>query len=72
MIRKFFAVAVMAGFAAACGNDRDGDDTLQQDTIIQTVPAQDTLMIEQTITVDTLQQPDRMQGDTVRRDTMPR
>jgi hypothetical protein len=73
MIRRFAAVLLIAGFGAAC-DAADRGDVVEQDTIIQTVPGQDTLMIERTVTEDTLQMPDRdtVVADTARRDTVPR
>jgi hypothetical protein len=64
---------LIAGFGAAC-DAADRGDVVEQDTIIQTFPGQDTLTIERTVTEDTLQMPDRdtVRADTVRQDTVPR
>jgi hypothetical protein len=63
------AALAVAGMVAACGNgDRPGDDqVLQQDTTLLIQP--DTALIERTITVDTIQDPD-LRRDTLR-DTVP-
>jgi hypothetical protein len=68
MLRKWLpALAVAALAAAACNGDRPGDGVVERDTAIMTVP--DTILVERTITVDTVRDPD-LRRDTVRRDTM--
>ncbi|CAN5658777.1 hypothetical protein BH23GEM9_BH23GEM9_23770 [soil metagenome] len=74
--RTFPVVLITVVAAAACGDRNGGDGTVQTDTLIQTIPTEDTLMIERTIIDDTIQIPDAMRRDTVRgdtlRDTVPR
>jgi hypothetical protein len=63
------ALALSAGLAA-CGDDAPGgDDAAIRDTVITTVP--DTVLIEQTTTIDTVRDPD-LDRDTVHRDTVRR
>jgi hypothetical protein len=73
-MRKWFPALVIVGLAAgACGDARD-DDVVQQDTTLHIRP--DTMMVERTITTDTIRNPDlgrdTLRGDTLRRDTLPR
>jgi hypothetical protein len=58
------ALIITALAATACNGDRAGDGVVERDTTFMTVP--DTLMIERTITEDTIRDPD------LRRDTLPR
>jgi ABC-type glycerol-3-phosphate transport system substrate-binding protein len=68
MMRKWIAAVAVAGLVTACGgDDRNGDGTLTQDTTMLIQP--DTSLIERTITVDTISDPD-LQRDTLRRDTL--
>jgi hypothetical protein len=72
MLRRLMPAAALAVVAAvagtACGGDNGTrDDVVSQDTAIMTVP--DTIMVERTITEDTIRDPD-LGRDTVRRDTM--
>jgi hypothetical protein len=67
-MRKWFAALAVAGMVAACGNGGVGDgDVVQQDTTLFIAP--DTMLIERTITEDTIADPD-LRRDTLR-DTMP-
>jgi hypothetical protein len=71
MVRRWVPALAIALASAACGGDaQDGrDDAVQRDTSIITVP--DTMMVERTVTEDTIRNPD-LGRDTVRRDTLPR
>jgi hypothetical protein len=64
---KLIAAVVVAGMVTACGDGTRDDGTLQQDTTMLIQP--DTSLIERTITVDTIRDPD-LQRDTLR-DTVP-
>lgn len=67
-MRKLIAALAVAGMVAACGDGaRDDDQVLQQDTTLLIQP--DTMLIERTITEDTITDPD-LQRDTLR-DTVP-
>jgi hypothetical protein len=69
-MRKLIAAVAVAGLVAACGGDGRNDDVVQQDTTLLIQP--DTMLIERTITEDTIRNPD-MGRDTLRdtlRDTM--
>jgi hypothetical protein len=69
MLRKWLPAMAMAAFAtAACGDAQPGNDVVERDTAIMTVP--DTIMVERTITHDTIRDPD-LGRDTLRRDTVP-
>jgi hypothetical protein len=69
MLRKWLpAMAMAALVTAACGDTQPGDDVIQRDTTIMTVP--DTIMVERTITEDTIRDPD-LHRDTLHRDTLP-
>jgi hypothetical protein len=61
-MRKLITAAAVAGLVAACGGDGRDDDVLQQDTTLLIQP--DTMLIERTITEDTIRDPD------LRRDTL--
>jgi hypothetical protein len=65
-MRKWIPALAVVGLLAAC-NDRNGDDTIQQDTLLHIQP--DTMLIERTITDDTIRNPD-LGRDTLRGDTL--
>jgi hypothetical protein len=65
-MRKWIPALAVVGMLAAC-NDRNGDDTIQQDTLLHIQP--DTMLIERTITDDTIRDPD-LGRDTLRGDTL--
>jgi hypothetical protein len=65
-MRKWIPALAVVGLLAAC-NDRNGDDTIQQDTLLHIQP--DTMLIERTITDDTIRDPD-LGRDTLRGDTL--
>lgn len=69
---KWMAALAVAGLMTACGDaGMNDDDVLQQDTTLLIQP--DTMLIERTITEDTIRDPD-MDRDTARdtlRDTIP-
>ncbi|HSJ24831.1 MAG TPA: hypothetical protein VK929_09200 [Longimicrobiales bacterium] len=65
------AALAVAGLMTACGDVGDDDDVLQQDTTLMIQP--DTMLIERTITEDTIRDPD-LSRDTARdtmQDTIP-
>jgi hypothetical protein len=67
-MRKWIAALAVAGMVAACGDAVEDDgDVVQQDTTLMIAP--DTMLIERTITEDTITDPD-LQRDTLR-DTVP-
>jgi hypothetical protein len=66
-MRKWIAALAVAGLVAACGGAVDDGDVVQQDTTLLIQP--DTMLIERTITEDTITDPD-LQRDTLR-DTVP-
>jgi hypothetical protein len=70
-MRKIVAVVLVAAFGAACDRGEGGEGTVSQDTLVETVGG-DTTLIERTVTDDTLQVPDTTRADTTRRDTLPR
>jgi hypothetical protein len=66
-MRKLIAALAVAGLVSACGGDDGRDDgVLQQDTTLLIQP--DTMLIERTITEDTIRDPD-LHRDTLN-DTM--
>jgi hypothetical protein len=68
MLRKWLPAMAMAAFATAACGDAQRNDVVERDTAIMTVP--DTIMVERTITHDTIRDPD-LGRDTLRRDTVP-
>jgi hypothetical protein len=66
MLRKFLPVLILAGFAVACDGARTDDDAAI-DTTMHVLP--DTVLIEETITRDTIRDPD-LGRDTLNRDTI--
>jgi hypothetical protein len=71
-MRKWIAAVAVAGLVTACGDATRDDDVLQQDTTLLIQP--DTMLIERTITEDTIRDPD-LHRDTLQdtlRDTLPR
>lgn len=70
MRRTWLPVLTIAALAAAgCDGDRPGNDVVERDTVLTTVP--DTIMIERTITEDTIRNPDLGRDTVERRDTLP-
>lgn len=70
-MHKWMAALAVAGLMTACGDVGDDDDVLQQDTTLMIQP--DTMLIERTITEDTIRDPD-LSRDTARdtmQDTIP-
>jgi hypothetical protein len=72
-MRKWIPALVVVGLAVGACGDRTDDDVIQQDTTLFIQP--DTMLIERTITEDTIRNPDlgrdTLRGDTLR-DTLPR
>jgi hypothetical protein len=69
MVRKWIPALTVAMAVAACGGDRGGSGVVERDTILTTEP--DTLMIERTVTEDTIRNPDLDRDTLERRDTLP-
>jgi hypothetical protein len=69
MLRTWSSALTIAALTAACAGDGPGDDVVERDTILTTRP--DTVMIERTITEDTIHNPDLRRDTLERRDTMP-